>query len=116
MNISNKEYLANIAGLLTSLEEVDHYVITDMEGRVHSVSSDKYNESTINSCIYLWVTGSQFGNKFNLGEPVNLIYNLKARKMFIQKYNDYLIIFNLIDAAKFSSFKKKLYDRLSREI
>lgn len=116
MNMSNKESLANISGLLTSLEEVDHYIITDMEGKVHTVSSDKYNESTINSCIYLWVTGSRFGSQFNLGEPVNLIYNLKTRKMFIQKYDDYLIIFNLNDAAKFSSFKKKLYDRLSREI
>jgi len=43
-------------------------------------SSENYDENTINSSIYLWVTGSQFGSQFNMGEPANLIYYLKPGK------------------------------------
>ncbi len=102
--------LANIFSLLGSLEEVESYIITDMEGRIHAASSDNYNDNTINSCIYLWVIGSQFGSKFKMGEPVNLINCLKTRKRLIQKYKDFLIVLNLIDIAKFSAFKRKLYE------
>jgi hypothetical protein len=34
----------------------------------------------------------------------------------VQKYNDYLIILNLIDIAKFPVFKRKLYDLFNRII
>lgn len=116
MSLSKQVDLANVSRLLNSIEEVEQYIITDMEGKIHSASSSDYHENTVNSCIYLWVIGSQFGNKFNLGEPANLVYNQKARKMFIQKFNDYLIILSLIDMTKFTGFKKKFYERLSREI
>ncbi|MCP5102740.1 MAG: hypothetical protein GY950_05155 [bacterium] len=106
--------LANISNLLNSLKEVESYIITDMEGGIHMASSDNYNESTINSCIYLWVVGSQLGDEFNMGEPGNLVYYLKNRKMLIQKYHDYLIILNLIDIAKFPVFKRKLYELFNR--
>ena len=70
----------------------------------------------MNSSIYLWVIGSQFGSEFNLGEPTNLIYYLKTRKMLIQKYQDYIIILNLIDIVKFPVFKRKLYELFNRMI
>jgi len=106
--------LSNISNLLNSLKEVESYIITDLEGGIHMASTENYNESTINSCIYLWVTGGQLGNQFNMGEPANLIYYLKNKKMLIQKYNDYLIILNLIDIAKFPVFKRKLYELFNR--
>ena len=108
--------LAGISNLLNSLKEVESYVITDMEGRIHMASSENYNENTINSSIYLWVIGSQFGTEFNMGEPANLIYYLKTRKMLIQKYQDYIIILNLIDIVKFPVFKRKLYELFNRMI
>lgn len=110
------ENLSNISNMLNSLKEVESYIITDIEGRIHMASSENYNESTINSSIYLWVTGSRFGSEFNMGEPTNLIYFLKNRKMLIQKYHDYLIILNLIDIVKFPVFKRKLYDLFNRII
>ena len=108
------ENLSNLSNMLNSLKEVESYIITDMEGRIHMASSENYNENTINSSIYLWVTGTQFGGEFNMGEPGNLIYYLKTRKMLIQKYHDYLIILNLIDIAKFPAFKRKLYELFNR--
>jgi predicted regulator of Ras-like GTPase activity (Roadblock/LC7/MglB family) len=106
--------LPELSGLLDSLEEVENYIITDKEGRIHNATTEDYNDNTINSCIYLWVTGTQLGSKFNMGEPINLIYNLKAKKVLIQKYNDYLIILNLTDKTKFSVFKKKLYELFNK--
>lgn len=108
--------LANISNMLNSLKEVESYIITDMEGRIHMASSENYSENTINSSIYLWVIGSQFGAEINTGEPTNLIYYMNTRKMLIQKYNDYLIILNLIDIAKFPVFKRKLYELFNRVI
>jgi hypothetical protein len=108
--------LSNISNLLNSLKEVESYIITDLEGRIHMASTENYNENMINSSIYLWVLGTQFGDEFNMGEPANLIYYLKTRKMLIQKYNDYLIILNLIDITKFSVFKRKLYELFNRII
>jgi hypothetical protein len=108
--------LAGISNLLNSLKEVESYIITDMEGRIHMTSSESYNENTINSSIYLWVIGTQFGSEFNLGEPASLIYYLKTRKMLIQKYHDYIIILNLIDIVKFPVFKRKLYELFNRMI
>ncbi len=110
------ENLSGISNLLNSLKEVESYIITDMEGRIHMASTDNYNENSINSSIYLWVVGTQLGAEFNLGEPGNLVYYLKTKKMLIQKYNDYLIILNLIDIAKFPVFKRKLYDLFNRII
>lgn len=106
--------LSNISNLLNSLKEVESYIITDLEGGIHMASTESYNESMINSCIYLWVTGNQLGNEFNMGEPGNLIYYRKNKKMLIQKYSDYLIILNLIDIAKFPVFKRKLYELFNR--
>jgi hypothetical protein len=108
--------LAVLSNMLNSLKEIKSYIITDMEGRIHMASTENYDENTINSSIYLWVTGSRFGSEFKMGEPTNLIYYLKTRKMLIQKYNDYLIILNLIDIAKFPVFKRKLYDLFNRII
>jgi hypothetical protein len=116
MGEPRNDSLANLSNLLNSLKEIESYIITDMEGRIHMTSSENYDENTINSGIYLWVTGSQFGSQFNMGEPNNLIYYLKTRKMLIQKYNEYLIILNLIDIAKFPVFKRKLYDLFNRVI
>jgi hypothetical protein len=116
MGDPRNDSLANLSNLLNSLKEIESYIITDMEGRIHMTSSENYDENTINSGIYLWVTGSQFGSQFNMGEPTNLIYYLKTRKMLIQKYNEYLIILNLIDIAKFPVFKRKLYDLFNRVI
>ena len=106
--------ISNISNLLHSVEEIESYIITDIEGRIHKASSENYNENTINSCIYIWVVGGQLGNKFNMGEPVNLIYYLKTKKVLIQKYKDYLIILNLTKVTKFSAFKKKLYDLFNK--
>lgn len=106
--------LPELSGLLNSLEEVESYIITDKEGRIHNATTEDYNDNMINSCIYLWVTGTQLGSKFNMGEPINLIYNLKAKKVLIQKYNEYLIILNLTDKTKFSVFKKKLYELFNK--
>ncbi len=108
--------LSSISNMLNSLKEVESYIITDMEGRIHMASTDNYSESSINSSIYLWVVGSQLGSEFSMGEPTNLIYYLKTRKRLIQKFNDYLIILNLIDIAKFPVFKRKLYDLFNRII
>ncbi len=108
--------LSNISNMLNTLKEVESYIITDMEGRIHMASTENYSENTINSCIYLWVTGNQLGSEFSMGQPNNLIYYLRKRKILIQKYNDYLIILNLIDITKFSVFKRKLYDLLNRVI
>lgn len=113
---AKNENLSNISNMLNSLKEVDSYIITDLEGRIHMTSTENYNENTINSCIYLWVTGTQVGGEFGMGQPNNLVYYLKKRKILIQKYNDYLIILNLIDIAKFSVFKRKLYDLFNRVI
>ncbi|MCU0285094.1 MAG: hypothetical protein MUF15_01725 [Acidobacteria bacterium] len=114
MAIPKNDNLSNISNLLNSLKEVESYIITDMEGRIHMASSENYSENTINSGIYLWVIGSQFGSEINSGEPTNLIYYLNTKKMLIQKYNDYLIILNLIDIAKFPVFKRKLYELFNR--
>jgi hypothetical protein len=108
--------LSNLANMLNSLKEVESYIITDMEGKIHMASTENYNENTINSTIYLWVIGSQFGSEIDAGEPTNLIYYLNTRKMLIQKYNDYIIILNLIDIAKFPVFKRKLYELFNRTI
>jgi hypothetical protein len=116
MGYSRNDSLANLSNLLNSLKEIESYIITDMEGRIHMASTENYDENAINSSIYLWVTGSRFGSEFNMGEPANLIYYLKTRKMLIQKYNDYLIILNLIDIAKFPVFKRKLYDLFNKII
>jgi hypothetical protein len=116
MEYSKNENLSNISNLLNSLEEVESYIITDMEGRIHMASSDNYNENMINSSIYLWVVGTQFGSEFNMGEPANLIHHLKTRKRLIQKYNEYLIILNLIDITKFPVFKSKLYELINKEM
>jgi hypothetical protein len=117
-NMANpkNDNLSSISNTLNSLKEVESYIITDLEGRIHMASTENYSESTINSSIYLWVVGSQLGNEFNLGVPANLIYHRKARKMLIQRFNDYLIILNLIDIAKFPVFKRKLYDLFNRII
>jgi predicted regulator of Ras-like GTPase activity (Roadblock/LC7/MglB family) len=109
-----KNNLSDISNLLNSLKEVKSYIITDMDGGIHMASSEKYNENTINSCIYLWVTGSQLGGEFNMGRPANLVYYMKNKKMLVQRYGDYLIILNLIDIAKFAAFKKKLYELFNR--
>lgn len=114
MATPKNDNLSNLSNLLNSLKEVESYIITDVDGGIHMASSDNYNENTINSCIYLWVTGSQMGGEFSFGEPTTLVYYLKNKKMLIQKYNDYLIILNLIDIAKFPVFKRKLYDLLNR--
>lgn len=114
MGNPGNEELSNLSGLLNSLEEVESYIITDKEGRIHNATSEDYNDNTINSCIYLWVTGTQLGGKFNMGEPINLIYNLKNRKVLIQKFSDYLIILYLADKTKFSVFKKKLYELFNK--
>ncbi len=106
--------LANIANLLNSLTEVQSYIITDKEGRIHNATTQDVNDNIINSCIYLWVTGSQLGNKFNMGEPLNLIYNMKTKKVLIQKYEDYLVILNLTGDTKFVVFKKKLYELFNK--
>lgn len=106
--------LANIASLLNSLAEVQSYIITDKEGRIHNATTQDYNDNTINSCIYLWVTGCQLGGRFNMGEPINLIYNLKTKKVLIQKYDDYLVIINLTGDTKFAVFKKKLYELFNK--
>jgi len=116
MGDSRNENLASLSNMLNSLKEIESYIITDMEGRIHMASTENYDENTINSSIYLWVTGSRFGSEINMGEPANLIYYLKTRKMLVQKYNDYLIILNLIDIAKFPVFKRKLYDLFNRII
>lgn len=108
------ENLSSISNLLNSLKEIESYIITDMEGRIHMASMENYDEVTINSTIYLWVVGSQLGGEFNLGEPANLIYYQKTKKMLIQKYNGYIIIMNLIDIAKFPVFKRKLYELFNR--
>ncbi len=116
MGNSKNENLSNISNLLNSLEEVESYIITDMEGRIHMASSDNYNENMINSSIYLWIVGTQFGSEFNMGEPANLIYYLKTRKRLIQKYDEYLIILNLMDITKFPVFKSKLYELINKEM
>jgi hypothetical protein len=116
MGDSRNDSLASLSNMLNSLKEIESYIITDMEGRIHMASTENYDENTINSSIYLWVTGSRFGSEINMGEPANLIYYLKTRKMLVQKYNDYLIILNLIDIAKFPVFKRKLYDLFNRII
>jgi hypothetical protein len=108
--------LIDIANMLNSLNEVESYIITDMDGRIHMASYENYDENMINSSIYLWVIGSQFGAEINVGEPGNLIYYLKTRKRLIQKYGDYLLILNLIDVTAFPVFKRKLYDLFHRSI
>ena len=108
------ENLSGISNLLNTLKEVDSYIITDMEGRIHMASTENYDEADINSTIYLWVVGSQMGGEFNMGEPANFIYYQKTKKMLIQKYNGYIIIMNLIDIAKFPVFKRKLYELFNR--
>jgi len=116
MEYSKNENLSNISNLLNSLEEVESYIITDMDGRIHMASSDNYNENMINSSIYLWIIGTQLGSEFNMGEPANLIHHLKTRKRLIQKYNEYLIILNLMDITKFPVFKSKLYELINKEM
>jgi hypothetical protein len=106
--------LSNIADMLNSLSEVQSYIITDMDGRIHMATTENTNENMINSSIYLWVIGTQFGNEINMGEPGNLIYYLKTRKRLIQKYGDYLLILNLVDGATFQVFKRKLYELFHR--
>jgi len=113
---SRNDNLSMLSNLLNSLKEIESYIITDMEGRIHMTSSENYHENTINSSIYLWIIGSQFGSQFNLGEPGNFIYYQKTRKMLIQKYNDYLLILNLVDIVKFPDFRRKLYERFNRMI
>jgi predicted regulator of Ras-like GTPase activity (Roadblock/LC7/MglB family) len=114
MGNPGKDKLSELCDLLKSMEEVESYIITDKEGIIHDATADEYNDNTINSCIYLWVTGTQLGSKFNMGEPVNLIYNLKKKKVLIQKYDNYLIIIYLTDKTKYSVFKKKLYELFNR--
>jgi predicted regulator of Ras-like GTPase activity (Roadblock/LC7/MglB family) len=113
---NQNDNLSAISNMLNSLKEVESYIITDLEGRIHMASTDNYNESNINASIYLWVVGTQLGNELHTGEPGNLIYYLKTRKILIQKYNDYLIILNLIDIVKFPVFKRKLYTLFNRNI
>lgn len=114
--MANNDNLSSISNLLNSLKEIDSYIITDLEGRIHMASTENYNENTINASIYLWVVGTQLGGEFNLGDPNNFVYYQKTKKMLVQKYQDYLIILSLIDIAKFPVFKRKLYDMFNRII
>jgi len=112
--ISESDHLSIIANLLHSLREVERFIIADAKGEILTASSNNYNEDILNASIYLWVIGARFGNEFKMGEPANLIYYLKARKRLIYKYNDYIIILDLTEIAKFSAFKKKLNELFNR--
>jgi len=116
MNKSGQGDIAHITNLLNTIDEVENYVVTDLEGRIHTSSSGDVSESTVNSCIYLWITGSSLGLEFKMGEPMNFVYNLKGRKKLIQRYGNYLFILDLMEKTKFQVFKKNLYQLLNREI
>ncbi len=112
--ISKSGNLSIITNLLNSLKELESYIIADAKGEILTASSKNYNDDVLNASIYLWVIGSRLGNEFKMGEPANLIYYLKTRKRLIYKYNDYIIILDLTEIAKFSAFKKKLNELFNR--
>lgn len=110
------ENLSIVTDLLNSLKEVENYFIADPEGEILKASSEEYNEIVLNSSIYLWVIGNKIGDALKLGRPGNLIYYRQAKKRFIHKYRDYILIFDLTEMTKFSAFKQKLNELLDKLI
>lgn len=107
MDNRNEEFL-NVANILNSLQEVENYIISDMEGKVYISSSPDFDENLINVCIYLWIIGTQVGTEFKTGEPVNVIHYQKSKKILIVKYKNHILILQLTESTKFAVFKKRL--------
>ena len=114
--VSQNDHLSTITALLNSLKELDSYIIADGEGEILEASSKDVNDLTLNSSIYLWVIGNKISDALKLGKPGNIIYYRKAKKRFIHKFKEYILIFDLTEIAKFSAFKKKLYELLDKLI
>ncbi|MFC2155788.1 hypothetical protein ACFLRB_04785, partial [Acidobacteriota bacterium] len=112
--VSQNNHLPTIMALLNSLKELDSYIIADSEGEILEASSKDVNELALNSSIYLWVIGNKISDAFKLGKPDNIIYYRSAKKRFIHKFKEYILIFDLTEIAKFSAFKKKLYELLDK--
>lgn len=109
-----EDNISIMTDLLNSLKEVESYIIADSEGEILSASSENYNEVVLNSSIYLWVIGNKISEALKLGRPGNLIYYRNAKKRFIQKFKNYIFIFDLTGITKFAIFKKKLTELLDK--
>jgi DNA-binding response OmpR family regulator len=114
--VSQNDRLSTITALLNSLKELDSYIITNREGEILKASSKDVNDVALNSSIYLWVIGNKMSDALKLGKPGNIIYYRSAKKRFISKFKDYILIFDLTEITKFSVFKKKLYELLEKLI
>jgi len=110
---SRDENLATLTNLLNALNEVDSFIIADREGEVLAASED-YNEDVLNSSIYLWIIGDKIQNLLHTGKPVDLVYYRNDKKRLIQRYGNHVIILDLSEITRFSSFKEKLKELLNQ--
>jgi hypothetical protein len=58
--------------------------------------------------------GEQMRIDFNAGELKNLTCFLKGKKLFIQKYKDFIFIIELVEMTKLTAFKDKLTDVIEK--
>lgn len=98
----------NITNLLSSLHEVQNYIVTDMDGIIHMASWENYTDAEINSCIFLLTIGEKMGDNLNIGAPINVTYYLKSKKTYIFKFEEFVIIIILKEVTKVATLKKKL--------
>ena len=115
-SVSQNDHLSTMTALLNSLKELDSYIIADREGEILKASPKNVNEVALNSSIYLWVIGNKISEALKLGKPGNIIYYRSAKKRFIHKFKEYILIFDLTEITKFAVFKKKLYELLDKLI
>ena len=106
--------LSKLVEFLDSLKEVERYIVADTEGEVRASSPGVYEEEVLSSSLYLWVIGDRMKNDLDLGELANLTCHFKNRKRLIRKYNDLIIILELMGLTKFSVFKEKLNEHFER--
>jgi hypothetical protein len=107
MEEKNDELL-NVTNLMNSLQDVESYIITDFQGKIYKSSQKNFDETLINTCLYLLTIGSNLGNSFNIGVPTFVFNNLKSRKTTIFKYEEFVIILNLKEVSKYFALKQRI--------
>jgi DNA-binding response OmpR family regulator len=112
--IPKSEDLEIITSLLNSLKEVEGFVIADEQGDALAASPKDYREEILNLGLYLWVIGHKTGKDLHLGEARSLVCSCKGKKRLIRAYRNLIIILQLKEMTKFSTFKEKLNTLLTQ--
>jgi len=106
--LTNPGDLARITAALDSLKEVKRYIIANEHGDVLLASPKEDSEEVLNSSVYLWLIGNTSGNDLRMGAPGNLMCHFKTGKRLIRRYKDLIMIIDLTEIARLSTFKTKL--------